>query len=186
MSGFVCVRRDRRSWSSWSVSWRPIEARRSVRGLPAALLQTSPATRQSASWTLRLIRCSDSLHRHEARDRVKGPPTRLRRCAFPVTLRTPPRRGTIRCLMATPRRHLSMLRSYTAADALTVANAACGTICIFLCLDYIAADNRRFLWTAFLLPAARARVRRARRLRRTLEPGPSVGARRRSRFALGS
>jgi CDP-diacylglycerol--serine O-phosphatidyltransferase len=44
-----------------------------------------------------------------------------------------------------------MLRSYTAADALTVANAACGTICIFLCLDYIAADNRKFLWTAFLL-----------------------------------
>jgi CDP-diacylglycerol--serine O-phosphatidyltransferase len=53
--------------------------------------------------------------------------------------------------METPRRHLSMLRSYTAADALTVANAACGTICIFLCLDYIAADNRKFLWTAFLL-----------------------------------
>jgi len=53
--------------------------------------------------------------------------------------------------MATPRRHLSMLRSYTAADALTVANAACGTICIFLCLDYIAADNRKFLWAAFLL-----------------------------------
>jgi len=59
--------------------------------------------------------------------------------------------------MATPRRHLSMLRSYTAADALTVANAACGTICIFLCLDYIAADNRKFLWTAFfLLPLALA------------------------------
>src|SRR5262245_5143203 len=53
--------------------------------------------------------------------------------------------------MATPRRRLSMLRSYTAADALTVGNAACGTICIFLCLDYIAADNRKFLWTAFLL-----------------------------------
>src|SRR5262245_40066315 len=53
--------------------------------------------------------------------------------------------------METPRRHLSMLRSYTAADALTVANAACGTICIFLCLDYIAADNRKFLWAASLL-----------------------------------
>jgi CDP-diacylglycerol---serine O-phosphatidyltransferase len=59
--------------------------------------------------------------------------------------------------MAAPHRHLSMLRSYTAADALTVANAACGTICIFLCLDYIAADNRKFLWTAFfLLPLALA------------------------------
>src|SRR5215213_232606 len=57
--------------------------------------------------------------------------------------------------MATPRRHMSMLRSYTPADALTIGNAACGTIAIFLCLDYLAADNRRLLWTAFLLlPAA--------------------------------
>jgi CDP-diacylglycerol--serine O-phosphatidyltransferase len=46
---------------------------------------------------------------------------------------------------------MSMLRSYTAADALTIGNAACGTIAIFLCLDYLAADHRRFLWTAFLL-----------------------------------
>ena len=53
--------------------------------------------------------------------------------------------------MNTQRRHMSMLRSYTPADALTIGNAACGTIAIFLCLDYIAADNRRFLWTAFLL-----------------------------------
>jgi CDP-diacylglycerol--serine O-phosphatidyltransferase len=53
------------------------------------------------------------------------------------------------------RRHLSMLRSYTPADALTIGNAACGTIAIFLCLDYLAADNRRFLWAAFvLLPSA--------------------------------
>ena len=44
-----------------------------------------------------------------------------------------------------------MLRSYTAADAFTIGNAACGTIAIFLCLDYLADDNRRFLWTAFLL-----------------------------------
>jgi CDP-diacylglycerol---serine O-phosphatidyltransferase len=44
-----------------------------------------------------------------------------------------------------------MLRSYTPADALTIGNAACGTIAIFLCLDYIAAGERRFLWTAFLL-----------------------------------
>ena len=48
-------------------------------------------------------------------------------------------------------RHLSMLRSYTPADALTIGNAACGTIAIFLCLDYIAAEERRFLWTAFIL-----------------------------------
>jgi CDP-diacylglycerol--serine O-phosphatidyltransferase len=57
--------------------------------------------------------------------------------------------------MSARRRHLSMLRSYTPADALTIGNAACGTIAIFLCLDYLAADNRRFLWTAFvLLPLA--------------------------------
>jgi CDP-diacylglycerol---serine O-phosphatidyltransferase len=53
------------------------------------------------------------------------------------------------------RRHLSMLRSYTPADVLTIGNAACGTIAIFLCLDYLATDVRRFLWTAFvLLPVA--------------------------------
>src|SRR3954467_12277368 len=50
-----------------------------------------------------------------------------------------------------PERHLTMLRSYTAADALTIGNAASGTIAIFLCLDYLASDERRFLWIAFLL-----------------------------------
>ena len=50
-----------------------------------------------------------------------------------------------------------MLRSYTAADLLTIGNAACGAIAIFLCLDYLATDERRFLWIAFaLLPAALA------------------------------
>jgi CDP-diacylglycerol--serine O-phosphatidyltransferase len=44
-----------------------------------------------------------------------------------------------------------MLRSYTPADALTIGNAACGTLAVFLCLDYLAADERRFLWMAFLL-----------------------------------
>ena len=53
--------------------------------------------------------------------------------------------------MTSPRRHLSMLRSYTPADALTIGNASCGTISIFLCLDYIAAGNRRLLWIAFIL-----------------------------------
>src|SRR6188472_1756343 len=53
------------------------------------------------------------------------------------------------------RRHLSMLRSYTPADVLTAGNAACGTTAIFLCLDYVATDERRFLWIAFvLLPLA--------------------------------
>jgi CDP-diacylglycerol---serine O-phosphatidyltransferase len=48
-----------------------------------------------------------------------------------------------------------MLRSYTAADALTIANASCGTIAIFLCLDYLATGSPRYLWIAFaLLPLA--------------------------------
>jgi CDP-diacylglycerol--serine O-phosphatidyltransferase len=52
-------------------------------------------------------------------------------------------------------RHLSMLRSYTLADALTIGNAACGTIAIFLCLDFVASNESRFLWIAFvLLPLA--------------------------------
>jgi CDP-diacylglycerol--serine O-phosphatidyltransferase len=47
-----------------------------------------------------------------------------------------------------------MLRSYTPADGLTLANASCGTIAIFLCLGYI--DDRRSveLWAAFVLPIA--------------------------------
>jgi CDP-diacylglycerol--serine O-phosphatidyltransferase len=53
--------------------------------------------------------------------------------------------------MTAERRHLSMLRSYTAADVFTIGNAVCGTISIFLCLDYLATDVRRFLWIAFLL-----------------------------------
>jgi CDP-diacylglycerol--serine O-phosphatidyltransferase len=44
-----------------------------------------------------------------------------------------------------------MLRSYTPADLLTIGNAACGTIAIFLCLDFLATASRRFLWIAFLL-----------------------------------
>lgn len=48
-----------------------------------------------------------------------------------------------------------MIRSYTWADFLTIANASCGTISIFLCLDYLATDRARFLWAAFiLLPTA--------------------------------
>ncbi len=50
-----------------------------------------------------------------------------------------------------PHRHMSMLRSFTPADALTIGNASCGTIAIFLCLDYVATDSRRFLWMAFIL-----------------------------------
>jgi CDP-diacylglycerol---serine O-phosphatidyltransferase len=59
--------------------------------------------------------------------------------------------------MAERPRHLSMLRSYTPADVLTAGNAACGTIAIFLCLDYVATDERQWLWMAFVvLPLALA------------------------------
>lgn len=57
--------------------------------------------------------------------------------------------------MTAQRRHLSMLRSYTPADLLTIGNATCGTLAIFLCLDYLATGQRQRLWMAFLLlPAA--------------------------------
>ena len=49
------------------------------------------------------------------------------------------------------KRHLSMLRSYTTADFFTLGNAACGTIAIFLSLNYIAEDGSRYLWIAFVL-----------------------------------
>ena len=47
-----------------------------------------------------------------------------------------------------------MIRSYTWADLLTLANATCGTVTIFACLSYIAGDQTRWLWTAFVLPLA--------------------------------
>lgn len=45
-----------------------------------------------------------------------------------------------------------MIRSYTWADLLTLANASCGTVSIFACLSFIAGDQSRWLWTAFVLP----------------------------------
>jgi CDP-diacylglycerol--serine O-phosphatidyltransferase len=53
--------------------------------------------------------------------------------------------------MGSPKKHLSMLRSYTVADLFTLGNGSCGTISIFLCLDYIAEGSSRFFWIAFLL-----------------------------------
>jgi CDP-diacylglycerol--serine O-phosphatidyltransferase len=47
-----------------------------------------------------------------------------------------------------------MIRGYTWADLLTLANASCGTVSIFACLSYIAGDQSRWLWTAFVLPLA--------------------------------
>jgi CDP-diacylglycerol---serine O-phosphatidyltransferase len=53
--------------------------------------------------------------------------------------------------MVPPQKHLSMLRSYTLADLFTLANGSCGTISIFLCLNYIAEGRNQFFWIAFLL-----------------------------------
>jgi CDP-diacylglycerol--serine O-phosphatidyltransferase len=54
-----------------------------------------------------------------------------------------------------PRRPLSLIRSYTWADALTIGNATCGTICLFLCVDYMAFGDTRRLWIGmWLLPLA--------------------------------
>jgi CDP-diacylglycerol--serine O-phosphatidyltransferase len=47
---------------------------------------------------------------------------------------------------------LSMIRSYTWADLLTLGNATCGTVTIFACLSYIAGEQSRWLWAAFVLP----------------------------------
>ena len=49
-------------------------------------------------------------------------------------------------------RRFSMLRSYTPADLLTLGNASCGTVSIFLCLAYIDDDKSSQLWAAFVLP----------------------------------
>lgn len=59
--------------------------------------------------------------------------------------------------MADGPRHMSMLRSYTPADLLTIGNAACGTVAIFLCLEHLAARQPRVVWMAMaLLPVALA------------------------------
>jgi CDP-diacylglycerol--serine O-phosphatidyltransferase len=48
-----------------------------------------------------------------------------------------------------------MLRSYSPADLLTIGNAACGAITVFLCLDYLSEGRSSLLWGAFvLLPTA--------------------------------
>src|SRR6185436_2450067 len=44
-----------------------------------------------------------------------------------------------------------MWRSYTVADLFTLGNASCGTISIFLCLNYIAEGRNRWFWISFAL-----------------------------------
>jgi CDP-diacylglycerol--serine O-phosphatidyltransferase len=54
--------------------------------------------------------------------------------------------------VTSPNRRLSMLRSYTAADLLTLGNASCGALSIFACLSYIDDARSRQIWAAFVLP----------------------------------
>ena len=50
---------------------------------------------------------------------------------------------------------MSLLRSLTPADALTIGNASCGTLAVLMCLDSLARDDQRVLWVSFvLLPLA--------------------------------
>ena len=60
-----------------------------------------------------------------------------------------------------------MLRSYTPADLLTLANASCGTVTIFLCLGYIEDAKSATLWAAFVLLNHPRRTARAAATRRT-------------------
>ena len=49
----------------------------------------------------------------------------------------------------------SMIRSLVLADFVTLANAACGTVSIFCCLNYMTEHDDRWMWGAFLsLPLA--------------------------------
>lgn len=51
--------------------------------------------------------------------------------------------------------HFNLLRSFALADFITLGNAACGTIAIFLCLNHLAEGARQTLWIALgLLPIA--------------------------------
>ncbi len=53
------------------------------------------------------------------------------------------------------RRHFSMLRSFAAADFLTLANASCGMAAIFCCLRYAETQQPVLIWVAFgLFPLA--------------------------------
>ena len=49
-------------------------------------------------------------------------------------------------------RHMSMFRSYTPADLLTLANASCGMLSVFACLSYIEDERSPQMWSAFVLP----------------------------------
>jgi len=48
-----------------------------------------------------------------------------------------------------------MIRSLRVPDLLTLTNAACGTIAVFMCLNYLDTAERLYLWIGFaMFPAA--------------------------------
>ncbi len=49
------------------------------------------------------------------------------------------------------RKPFQMLRSFALADFITLANAACGTAAILLCVSYVEARDRATMWTTFVL-----------------------------------
>ena len=52
-------------------------------------------------------------------------------------------------------RHFSMLRGFHLADFVTLANAACGTVAVFLAMAYMASQSRtHFYVAAAMAPAA--------------------------------
>ena len=54
-----------------------------------------------------------------------------------------------------PKGHFSLFRVYSVSDIFTLTNAACGTLCLFLCLEYITVGTPYLIWLAFgFLPVA--------------------------------
>ena len=47
-------------------------------------------------------------------------------------------------------RNFEMLRSLKPPDFLTLGNAACGTLAIFMCLNYLDTAATHYIWIAFL------------------------------------
>lgn len=48
-------------------------------------------------------------------------------------------------------KRFEMLRSFALADFITLANAACGTVAILLCVSHLEERDTTLLWTAFAL-----------------------------------
>jgi CDP-diacylglycerol--serine O-phosphatidyltransferase len=50
-----------------------------------------------------------------------------------------------------PRKPMSIFRSFVLADLVTLGNAGCGMAAIFLCLNHVADQHTPYLWTVFIL-----------------------------------